>query len=64
MMFKLEMKTGNAAFKDADGNDDSLCECEEIASVLSGVVGKLKDGYTYGSCIDANGNVVGKWIVE
>lgn len=54
-MFKLELKTGNAAFED--------CPQREVARILLEIVSDIMD-YNQkesGSCVDINGNVVGKW---
>jgi hypothetical protein len=55
-MFKLEIKTDNAAFTD-DRN-------EEIARILIEVARKLRNGEEYGSCMDYNGNKAGTFEIE
>lgn len=52
-MFKIEMKTDNAAFEEDRG--------EEIARILETVAAAAKAGYTQGVCTDYNGNRVGNW---
>ena len=55
-MFEIKFSTGNAAFEDY--------ETEECVRILKEVCNKLESGYTYGSCIDINGNKVGEWKLE
>lgn len=52
-MFKLEIKTENAAFED-DAN-------EEIARLLEKAAQRLRAGDVCDTLRDANGNTVGKW---
>ena len=61
-MFKLEMKTGNAAFADPyTGEESSWDECHEVARILREIAEDIDNGKRYGSCIDYNGNNVGKY---
>ena len=61
-MFKLEIKTGNAAFCDPmTGEEDNYAEAYEVARILNEVTEKIKNGQREGSCIDINGNKVGSW---
>ena len=55
-MLSVNIKTGNAAFEDY--------EVEECVRILKEVCNKLESGYTYGSCIDINGNKVGEWELK
>ena len=55
-MFKVEIKTGNAAF---EGNPEY-----EVKRILKEIEKKLESGYTSGSCMDINGNKVGKWSLD
>ena len=62
-MFKLEIETGGAAFRDEDG--ESLDpNATEVLRILWDVICKLEAGYTDGSVIDVNGNKVGNWRYE
>jgi hypothetical protein len=58
-MFKMEIKTGGAAFRDEDGNLDETGY--EVRRQLKSISEKIKDGYTGGVLIDTNGNKVGSW---
>lgn len=61
-MFRLEIKTGGAAFKDPyTGEDDNYSEALEIRSIMAKVMGELDAGSTGGVVIDTNGNKVGQW---
>lgn len=61
-MFKLEMKTGNAAFCNPDtGDEDEFWEVVEINRILKEVQTKIEDGYTCGIIMDINGNKIGQW---
>lgn len=59
-MFRIEIETGNAAFADQPG--------EELASILTEVAERMRDGLGYapdasfdGRVLDSNGNHVGTW---
>jgi hypothetical protein len=59
-MFRVEIETSNAAFANQPG--------EELASILTEVAEKLRDGLGYapdatfsGLVRDSNGNNVGMW---
>lgn len=61
-MFKLEIKTGGAAFCNPDtGNEDEFWEGIEINRLLEKVKIEIEEGYTSGVLMDINGNKVGKW---
>lgn len=53
-MFKIQFETDNAAFQD----DNFTFEVERI---LKEVTEKVNNGYTEGSILDVNGNVVGEF---
>jgi len=55
-MFKLEAKTGNAAFEDRPA--------AELARILRAVAVKLERGETEGAVMDGNGQKVGAWSYE
>lgn len=68
-MFKLEIKTGGAAFRDENQEDrhgDAVLDpnATEVRRILRDVICKLEAGYTDGSVIDVNGNKVGNWRYE
>lgn len=54
-MFKLEIRTGNAAF-----SDDRE---EEIIRILQKVVDRMRNGSTGGRILDSNGNHVGDFDI-
>lgn len=57
-MFKLSIKTDNAAFKE-EGN-----AAPEIERILREIIGKLHRGHTGGDARDHNGNTVGTWSLK
>lgn len=59
-MVKIEFTTGNAAFRDEDGN---LIEYE-VARILKNIAASIEEGYTYGPIMDYNGNKVGSWEIK
>ncbi len=61
-MFKLEMKTGNAAFCNPDtGNKDRFWEGIEINRILEEIQTKIEEGYIFDRIMDINGNKIGQW---
>lgn len=65
-MFKLEIKTGNAAFRDENETDkhgDYILDrsAYEVKRILREVSNKLENGYDEGKVFDINGNCVGEW---
>lgn len=56
-MFKLEIRTDNAAFGDRMSSD---C-LEEVARILEDIARKVRYGNEGGACRDVNGNSVGSW---
>ena len=62
-MFKMEVKTGGAAFCNPDtGEEDKVCEGLEIARLLREIADVVEVGIgTSGSIVDINGNKVGSW---
>lgn len=68
-MFKLEIKTGGAAFRDEsieDSNGDYRLDDTgaEVRRILNEISIKLRNGYCCGKVIDINGNCVGEWNYE
>lgn len=65
-MFKLEIKTGGAAFRSdtkTDKNGESVLDprSRELRVLLGKVELQLANGMTEGKLMDSNGNSVGKW---
>lgn len=61
-MMKVEIKTGNAAFRDEEGNEDIYSENREIARLLHTLAGEiLHSESSCGSLNDINGNKVLTW---
>jgi len=57
-MFKLEIRTENAAFQDGMLH-------AELAEILRDVAHQLETGFGEGRpAFDSNGNSVGKWTLE
>lgn len=65
-MLKIEINTENAAFGcDVETRwEHDYSRNEEIKRVLKNVCNQLNNGYDSGSCLDINGNVVGRWQIE
>lgn len=61
-MFKVEIKTGGAAFRDEDGELDPYGY--EVRKSMKMIIECLRDGAHSGSIIDTNGNKVGEWSYE
>lgn len=59
-MFRVEIKTGNAAYRDENENLDYY----EVVRNLKEICKKLENGYTDGYIMDINGNKTGKWSLE
>jgi hypothetical protein len=56
VMFKIYLKTNNAAFTD---DRDS-----ELARILREVANQIEAGDSHGRCHDSNGNTVGEWTIR
>lgn len=52
----LDITSGNAAFQDDPTS--------EVSRILCEIAGKIDSGRFHGSCIDINGNTVGKWNLD
>lgn len=68
-MFKLEIKTGGAAFRsdtETDRKGDFVLDpsSRELRVLLGKVEVQLAHGMTEGVLMDSNGNKVGKWSLE
>lgn len=62
IMFKCEIKTGGSAFCDpCTGEESEYWESVELNRILADICLKIEEGETSGSCMDINGNKVGKW---
>jgi len=59
-MLRIEIKTGNAAYRDEDGNIDTY----ELIRNLKEIEKKLENGYESGYVMDINGNKTGNWKLE
>jgi hypothetical protein len=55
MKFKAYIKMDNAAF-------DEMPEYE-LSRILENIALSIKDGSTYNTCMDINGNRVGEWEI-
>lgn len=56
-MFKLSIKTDNAAFHEGDAG-------QEVARILKEIAKKVESGHTGGNARDGNGNTVGTWSLK
>lgn len=65
-MFKLEISTDGAAFKDphTGESDDSMESMEIQKIIMDQVLPALEDGAKSGKLRDTNGNSVGSWSRE
>ena len=62
-MFKLEIKTSGAAFRDENGEDLDP-RARELRVLLGEVEIQLAHGLTDGVLMDSNGNKAGTWSCE
>lgn len=63
-MFKIEVDTGFASFKNPiTGEDDDVLERNYIRSLLAKVSFDLEHGENSGIILDFNGNKVGSWSI-
>lgn len=62
-MLNLQIKTGGAAFCDADGNEDRTSEAIEIVRILREIAADIEANpkRLSGSKNDINGNKVATW---
>jgi hypothetical protein len=61
-VFKLEIRTANAAFYDRSSeHDDARALGEEVARILREVAKKIENGSTGAPVHDVNGNNVGRF---
>ena len=61
-MFKMEIKTGGAAFRDEiTGEENSIAEAEELERILIRVAKEIAMDKQSGVIMDINGNKVGTW---
>lgn len=60
-MLRIEIKTGNAAFRNEDDEFDAYYGGKEIKRILTEVVDDIQNGYETGSVNDINGNKVCEW---
>lgn len=68
-MFKLEIRTGGAAFRDErqiDETGEAILDpnAVEVRRILVNIHDELMEGYTSGDVMDVNGNKVGHWSYE
>lgn len=66
-MFKLEIKTNNAAFTDDSApdaeRDDASARGEQVTLILRAIAKLTEQGYTEGPATDSNGNRCGYWTL-
>lgn len=60
MRFTLTIDCDNAAFCDEDGDWDKHAAAAQIARILVSTADNVRWS-DRGTCLDANGNTVGKW---
>lgn len=64
-MFKMEFKTGNAAFCDPfTGEESQAHKVNEAVKIINKISTEIAMGKTYGSIMDINGNKIGKWVFD
>lgn len=65
-MFKMEFTTSGSAFGCEYDPDyiQRVDKVKEINRIVQEVSIKIAGGYTYGSIMDINGNVIGKWSLD
>lgn len=63
-MLRIEFKTGNAAFRDEDGNLDGYTVADYLREKANDIADDIENGYEEGFLVDINGNKVGSWQLE
>ena len=66
-MCKIEFKVGNAAFRlntETDENGNAPLDTWAVADAIRHIAFEIENGETSGMIMDANGNTVGKFVVE
>lgn len=64
-MFRLEIKTGNAAFRNSfTGEKDETAEAMEVVRILKKVTKQLENSYRHNTVHDINGNTVGEYYFK
>ena len=63
-MLNISIGTSNAAFLNEDGDFDPYYGGFEIQRILTEIALDIQNGYETGTCMDINGNKVGKWTLD
>lgn len=63
-MFKLEIRTGGAAFRSPFDDSKLDPDAVQLRAILDVVKSQLEHGFTEASVMDCNGNKVGSWSLE
>ena len=67
-MFEVKIRTGGAAFKDPDGDDENnlneMYEVLEVKRLLDKIIRNMGEGDRSGTLMDINGNKVGEWRLD
>lgn len=63
-MLKIEFKVGNAAFREEDEDGNDRLRADAVADTVEELAGKIREGFTSGPVMDANGNTVGSWSLN
>lgn len=58
---KIKFNTDNAAFCDADGEQNDLTKRLEVIDILCDIKYKVSQGLSGGPIMDINGNKIGEW---
>ena len=63
-MFKCEMYTDGAAFRDEfTGKENDCSERVEVARILRRIQSEILNGKREGKIFDLNGNKIGNWMM-
>lgn len=60
MDFQMSINLDNAAFRD----DEEHLDPTDLARLLRQVAKRVEDGWNVGTCLDVNGNKVGRWEIS
>ena len=63
-MLKIEFKVDNATFSEEDEDGNIRLCADAVANTVEKLAGKIREGYTSGPVMDANGNTVGRWSLD
>ena len=63
-MFRVEIKTGGAAYRDDEDGENLDPHANEVRCNLLRIIDQLRSGSTEGNVFDSNGNKSGHWMYK